>query len=146
ALVRVAGLDTAGRRRIQSPAESEVARNVFALGANGHDVHRLLESLDAHGSALDVVQPLDLAREMRHTRAHEHLAWPREGAEPGREVERPAAVAAVNGYRLARVESDADSKREAGIGDRFRHEPLLQVGRRSQRLPRRIEHRERLVA
>ncbi len=145
-LVRVARLERSGEGRIEGAAEGEVAGGVLVLGPDGDHLHRLLEALEPHRPALDVVEPLDLAREMRDARADEHLAGPREGAEPGRKVEGPAAVAAVDGHRLAGVEPDPDRQRQARIGDRLRHEPFLQVGRRPQRLTSRIEDREGLVA
>ena len=66
ALVRVARLGAAGSGRIERAPEGEIAGDVFALGPDGHDVHRLLEPLEPHGAALDVVEALDLAREVRH--------------------------------------------------------------------------------
>ncbi len=146
ALVRVARLDGSCKCWIERPLEGEVARDVLALGPDGDHLHRLLQTLDTHCAALDVVEALDLAREVRHARAHEHLAGPREGAEPSREVERAAAIAAVDRHRLARIEADPDGERQAGIGDRLRYEALLQVGGCPQRLASGIEDGERLVA
>jgi hypothetical protein len=62
---------------------------------------------------------------VRDARAHEHLARARERAEAGREVERAAAVAAVDAHRLPRVEADPDRERQARIGDRLPDESLL---------------------
>ena len=145
-LVRVARLERPCGGGIERAAEGEIAREVFPLGPDGHNFHRPLEPFEPHRASLDVLEPLDLARQVRHTGADEHLARAGEGAKPGREVERPAAVAAVDGHRLAGVEADPDGERQARVGDRLSDEALLQRRRRAQRLPRRIKYGQRLVA
>src|SRR5436190_3871441 len=145
-LVRVARLERARCCRIERSAKGEIARDVLALRPDRDDLHRFLESLESHRAPLDVLQALDLPCEMRHTRAHEHFARAGERAEPGREIERSAAVAAVDRHRFASVEPDPDSEGQARIGDRLRNEALLQRRRRAQRLPRRIKYGQRLVA
>ena len=63
--VGVARLGADGDGRIERAPERKIARNVLALGTDGDHLHRLLEPLDANGSALDVVEPFNLAREVR---------------------------------------------------------------------------------
>ena len=144
-LVWVARLQRGRSRGIERSAEGEVARDVLPLRPDGDDYHRLLEPFEPHRAALDVLETVDFAREMRHARARKHLARPGEGAEPGGEIERSAAVTAVDGHRLAGVEADPDGERQARIGDRLGDEALLQIGGRTQRLPSGVEDCERLV-
>ena len=144
--VRVARLERARDGGIERTPESELTGGVLALGPDCDHLHRLLETLQPSRSPLDVVEPLDLAREVRDLRAHEHLARAGEGAEAGREVESASAIAAVDAHRLPRVEADPDREGQAWIRDRLADESLLQVGCGAQRLACRVEHGERLVA
>jgi len=145
-LVRVARLERARDGGIERTPEGELARGVLALGPDCDHLDRLLETFQPHRSPLDVVEPVDLAREVRDARAHEHLARARERAEACREVESAAAIATVDAHRLPRVEADPDRERQARIRDRLLDESLLQVGCSPQRLACRVEHGERLVA
>ena len=77
--------------------------------------------------------------------AREHLAGPRERAEPCGDVQRAAPVAALDGYRLAGVQPDPDGERKGWIGDRLLDEPLLQGHGPTDRRARRTEDDQGLV-
>src|SRR5947208_5457033 len=84
-------------------------------------------------------------RKARDRLAGEDLARPREAAEAGGEVQRPAAITALDGYRLAGGEADPDPEWEGGLTlDPF-PEADLQFDRGSERLPRRREYAKCLV-
>ena len=78
--------------------------------------------------------------------AHQHLSGLRLRAEPSGEVERAAAVPAVDLDRLARVEADADVQRHRRVELHLVCERELQRDRGTDRLARRAEDGERLVA
>jgi hypothetical protein len=83
---------------------------------------------------------------VRDRGAREDLRRPRDRAQPGREVQRAAAVAVVHGHRLTGVQPDPDRQRQGRVGDGRVDEPPLQLDRGPDRLPGRIEHHEGLVA
>ncbi len=95
---------------------------------------------------VDVRDALDLPREMRDRRAREDLRRAGDPAEPRRQVERAAAITTLDGHRLPRVQPDPDREGQRRIRDGLVDEPPLELDRRADRLPRRVEDRERLVA
>ena len=83
---------------------------------------------------------------MRHGRAGEDLRGAGDAAQPRREVERPAAVAALDGHRLAGVQADPDRERKCRVRDGLVDEPSLELDRGADRLASRIEDREGFVS
>ena len=69
-----------------------------------------------------------------------------DGTEACREVQRSAAIPVVHGHRLAGIQPDPDGERQGRVRDGRVDEPPLQLDRRADRLPGRVEHREGLVA
>ena len=86
------------------------------------------------------------ARDVCDALADPHLTGSRLRAETGGEVERAAAVATVNRHRLAGIEADADVQRQYRIEGDLVRERQLELDRRTERVARRGEDRERLVA
>ena len=62
-----------------------------------------------------------------------------------RDVQGPAAVAALDGHRLAGVQADPDGQRQRGICDRLVDEPVLQGHGAADRPARRTEDDQGLV-
>jgi hypothetical protein len=83
---------------------------------------------------------------VRDRRAGEDLRGRGDPAEACREVERASPVAALHRHGLAGVEPDADREGEGGIRDRRVHEAPLELDRRADRLPGRVEDGEGFVA
>jgi hypothetical protein len=81
----------------------------------------------------------DLAR-------RQDLAGTSLAAQPRRQVQRAAAIPALDLDRLAGVEADPDRKGQLGIGEGLLDEPLLELDGRADRLARRAEDAERLVS
>jgi hypothetical protein len=67
------------------------------------------------------------------------------GAQPRRQVQRVASIARSDGDGLACVQADAHAEGNGRVRLRCLHESALQIDRRSDRRPRRREHREGLV-
>ena len=78
--------------------------------------------------------------------AGQDLAGRRQPAQPGREVQRPAPIAALDGHGLAGVDPDPDGEGERRIGHRLVDEPVLQVDGGPDGLTGRAEHGQGLVA
>jgi hypothetical protein len=110
------------------------------------DPDRLREALDLDLAVLVQAQLRDCPSEVRDALAHPDLSGARLCAKAGGQVERAAAVAAVDGDRLAGVQADAHSKRQRRIDPGLVGECQLELYRRAQRFPRRLEGGERLVA
>ncbi len=132
------------RRRDARRAARFRPRNRPPLGAPVHrqDLdrrHRLREALHTLDSPLAVFDAVDRARELEHGLCRQHITGPRQRAESRGEIERTAPVPLADRNRLAGVETDTDPERKP---DAF----LLKLERRPQRLPRRVEDDERLVA
>ncbi len=83
---------------------------------------------------------------MREALCQQHLAGRRDRAQAGRQVERAAAEAVTDRYRLAGVEADADPQRQRVVRLHPLDEALLKRDRCADRLARRSEHDQRLVA
>ena len=73
-------------------------------------------------------------------------AGPGEAGQSSGRVERTAPKAAVHSHGLTSVEADPDGERLDRIGDRLVDKRELQVDRGPDRLPRRIEDRQRISA
>jgi hypothetical protein len=84
--------------------------------------------------------------DVRDALAHPHLAGARLRAEARSQVERAAAIAAVDGHRLAGIEPDADAERQRRIERSLVGERQLELHGRAQRVPGRLEDSKRLVA
>ena len=136
--------------RTEDP-EHEVARD----GARGRGrraprrlrhrqhVDRPRESLQSDGPAILEPDPLDGAREVHQLGRHQDLAAPGARAESRREVHGASAEPIPDRDRLARVQSDPDT--EHLPLRRFRGDARLDLERRAERLPRRVEDRQHLV-
>ena len=116
------------------------------LGDDLDHLHRVLQALESLGPALLEADALDPAGERDDGLAREDLPWRGARAEPRREVQGAAAVAAFDGNGLAGVEPDPDPERKRRLAVSALAEEPLQVDRRAQGLPRRREDAERLVA
>ena len=112
---------------------------------NPHHRHFLVHPLEPGLAARLVLDSLHRPGKMSGDRARQDLAWCSQAAQPGGEVERTAAVAALDRHRLAHVDADADQQRHVGVADGLGHEPLLQRDGRVDRVAGRPEDRERLV-
>ncbi len=77
---------------------------------------------------------------------YEDLPRAREAAQPGSEVQGAAAKSLLDGHRLACVEPDPDEQGKLRLLQRLIDEPPLQIDGRHDRLARRVERREGLVA
>ena len=73
-----------------------------------HHAHGLFEPLQRGSPAVDVLEPLHLARKVDDCLADQHLAGRGQRAQPGRQVDRAAPVASLDRHRLAGVDADAD--------------------------------------
>lgn len=62
------------------------------------------------------------------------------------EIQRPAPVAAFNRHGFAGVDADPHAQGQRRVGSQLVGKPALQVDRAAKRLPRRVEHAQRLVA
>ena len=82
---------------------------------------------------------------MRDRRAREDLGGTGDPAQPRREVERAAAVAALDGTASPASSPIPTGERKRRVGDGLVDEPPLELDRRPDRLPGRVEDRERLV-
>ena len=106
---------------------------------------RLVEPLQLCLATLGEPDAVDPKGEVDDLPAREHLAGARERAEPCRDVQRAAPVAALDRHRLAGVQPDPDGERKGWIGDRLLDEPLLQSHGPTDRRARRTEDDQRLV-
>jgi hypothetical protein len=77
---------------------------------------------------------------------HPHLTGTRPRAKPRSKVECTAAIAAVDGHGLARIEADADAQRQQRVERDFVGERQLKLDGRAKRVARRAEDGKRLVA
>ena len=102
---------------------------------------RLREPFHALEPPLAVADALHRTCQLEDGFARQDLAGPRERAEAGGEVERPAPISVGHRHGFARIEPDTDAARQLRLGD-----ALLDPDRRAQRLPRGIEDDEGLVA
>ena len=96
------------------------------LGTHRDHVDRLVEPLQLCLATLGEPDAVDPQGEVDDLPAREHLAGARERAEPCRDVQRAAPVAALDRHRLAGVQPDPDGERKGWIGDRLLDEALLQ--------------------
>jgi hypothetical protein len=76
----------------------------------------------------------------------EDLAGTSQGTETGCEIERSAAVATLDGNRLARIQADADGKGHIRVLQRMLGVAHLEINRGTERLTGRVESGQRLVA
>ena len=122
ALVRIPRLqafaDVNGHGTERAP-ERDVLREVLELRADVDHVDRVGETLEPDRAALDVLDPVHLARQVRDLAADEDLRWACEAGQPRGKVECSAAIAAVHPYGLTGVEADPDGQRLRRIGDRL---------------------------
>ena len=109
-------------------------------------VERLVEALEGHLTAVDVGDLVGSPSEMYDAVGHEHLTALRDRTQPRGEVEGASAVAARDRNRLAGIDSNANAKRQRGIGAHLLPATALQVNRGTKRRPRRPEYAQRLVA
>ena len=107
---------------------------------------RVADSLDPNATAVGVDDPVDAAGHQDDALAGEHLSRAGERAETRREIQRGAAEPVLDRHRFARVDADADSHRQRRIFTRRIRKRALKRDTGLQRLPRRGEHAERLVA
>ena len=123
---------------------------------NGRE-RRLRDNLDQPHRRLDPFEParsrggeldsVDALREIDNGLAGQNLARGRDRAQPRGQVQRPAPIAALGRHRLAGIQPYPDAHREDGsVLARRRAEPPLKLHRRPQRLPRRPEHAQGLIA
>ena len=107
--------------------------------------HRLGQTLDLRGPPLGDRDLLHRPRQVGHPLRGQRLAGLGQRAQPGRQVQRPTAVAALDRHHLPGVQPDAHRQRQTRVQPGLVGEHLLQRHRRPQRGPRRGEHRQRLV-
>jgi hypothetical protein len=93
-----------------------------------------------------VTDPVHLPREVHDLLRREDLAGARLAAQPSGEVQRTAAVAALDTNRFPGVETDPDWQRQRRIVTSLAREPNLQVDGRADRATRGLEDGEGLVA
>ena len=110
------------------------------------DVNRLRQSLELDRAAVDVGDSVHLPREMCHRLARQELACGSQAAQPSCQVECPTAIAVADRHRLARVHPDPDRQGEVGVRGTLLVATGEEVDARRDRLPRRIEDGEGLVA
>jgi hypothetical protein len=121
-----------GARRVPPPPrppERHVVGRVVRLGAQAHHVDGIGEPLERDGAAVHVGDAVHLPGEVHHLAAREDFGRTCDRAEPGRQVQRPAAEATLDGHGFAGVQSDPDRKRERRFGDRRIDEPSLELDR-----------------
>ena len=137
------GLDpTVGPHAVGRPMHPMREARRDAVGGNDVDrADRAVVPLQLERPWIDVGQTLDLRRQVDHGLGGEHLAALRLGAQPRREVERPASVASLDRNGFARVEPDAHPAWQAGLA-----EPGLHRDRGPQGVSSRDEDDERLVS
>jgi hypothetical protein len=87
----------------------------LCLGDDLDHPHGLLQSLQPNRSPIDEADSLECARKARDGLAGKDLARRRDAAQARGEIERTAAVAALDRHRFARVEPDADPERKCGL-------------------------------
>ena len=124
---------------------SQDLRRIPGLGHDARDLDRFRQPLHADRAAVDRADAVDRTGQVDRLAAHEDLTGAGLAAETCGEVQGPAPVATLDFDRLASVDADPHAEREVRVGDGFVGEALLQLHRRSDRLTRRPEDRERLV-
>ena len=106
---------------------------ILIRGRRPEHAHRFGQAFELDLAVLVQADPVDGAREMHDALAHEHFAGLRLRAEPRGEVERAAAIAAVDGDGLARVEADADEQRNRRVELHLVRKRDLQIHCRAKR-------------
>ena len=99
--------------------ERDVLRKILELRPHVHHVGRAGQTLEPDRAALDVLDPIDLAGQVRDLAAGEDLRGSREAGESSGKVERSAPKGVVHSHGLSRVEADPDGQRLDRIGDRL---------------------------
>ena len=140
------GLDARGAAAgTERSSKGDVLGQVLALGPDVDHVHRIGQILKPDRPALDVLDAVQLAREMRQLPAYQDLRRAGEAGKTRSHIACPAPIAAVDADGLAGVEADTDGQGRGRIGDRLADECELQLDPRADRLPGRVEDRQRLV-
>ena len=135
-----------GTRRPRGYERSDLFRHVAPLRSDREDTDGIRESLEVQLAAIQVPNALDRAGEVNEVLTREDLARTGLGAEPGREVQRPAAVPALDRHRLTGVQADPHGEREIRGGPGCLQKARLQVDRRPDGLTWGTEHREGFVS
>src|SRR5712691_368829 len=131
----------------ESRARGGRIRQGWKLG-QGHDLdnpHRLLQTFQPRPATLDELHSLERPGKARHRLAREDLPGDREAAETCGEVQRPAAITALDRHRLTGGQADPDPERERGLILDAASKTELNLDGGSKRLPRRRENAERFV-
>ena len=89
---------------------------------------RIGKPLQLHKAAFEIVEAVELASEVGDGVAGQDLAGGGQAAEAGGEVEGRAAIAALDGYRLAGVDADPDIEGQGEIIGPDLREARLQIG------------------
>ena len=121
-------------------------RRQLDLGDDLERTNPCVEAFQTQAFALHEADAFQPSGQARHRVARQDLAGRRNAAEPGGEVERAAAIAALHRDCFAGCQTDADPEREHGPAVDPFPEPRLQLDGRPQRLPRGSERAESLVA
>jgi hypothetical protein len=108
-------------------------------------MHAIRGALEANGSSIHVGDPIHLPGKVRDRRAGKDLPGTGDAAQPSREIERATPVPAVDGDSLTRIQPDPDGERKRWLRHGLVHEPALELDRRPDRLPGRVEDREGFV-
>src|SRR4029453_2736624 len=117
------------------------------LRRGSDDADRIGDSLEMNPSPIDVADARKPAGEVTGSLGDENLAAVRKGTQPCRHVEGGAAERTVlESDCLARVDTDPDVEGKIRVCVRLARELPLEIHSGSDRLPRRVEHRQRLVA
>ena len=147
----------------------EHAREIGPIGAVDHRADRRVQPVAERGGSEPVVRhqnrpdgfgqslhlelaviverdSLGRAGEVHDALARKRLAGLGLAAQPGREIQRPAAVPALDGYRLTRVDPDPNPEGKRRVQGHFVREYELGIDGGPKGLPGRDEYRQGLIA
>src|SRR6266536_4418975 len=110
------------------------------------NAYGVTHALHLHTAPPGVGEPIDSAGHQDDPVARKHLARTGERAQPSRQIQRTAAEASLDRYRLTGIQADSDVHWQRRIFARRIGEAPLKRNRRSQGLTWRVEHAESLVA
>ena len=110
---RASGLELDARGAERAP-EGDVLGRIVRFRLQTHHVHGVGDALELHRASIDGGDAIHLPGEMHDLAAREDLPRSRDRTQARAEVERTASIAALDGDRLAGVETDAHREGEGG--------------------------------
>ena len=135
-----------GTYRPSGQERSDLLRDVAPLRSDRQDANGIGESFEVQLAAIQVPNALDRTGQVHEALTAEDLPGPGLAAEPGREVQSPAAEPALDRHRLTGVQPDPDGEREIRRGPRCLKQPRLQLHRCPDGLTGGTEHRQGFVS